>query len=329
MNIPPMTLLDRQKRFPPGKVGLALGSGSARGWAHIGVIKALTEAGIRVDCIAGASIGAVVGAVHASGKIDALEDIVLRLDWKQIASFLDVVFPKSGLIDGNKIADFVRAHVAPGNIEDLPLPFCAVSTDLETGSEIVIREGDIIEAVRASISVPGIFTPVRKGDLILVDGGLVNPVPVSVARAMGADFVIAVDLNHDIIGKKGAGKISVPGLEKTASDSEIGNNLTKKGRIKNALNRRVMSIGLPALAQVKQWMAKDPMPNVFEVLVSSINIMETQITATRLKAEPPDLLIQPKLGHLKFLEFHRAEEAVAEGYREMKAQINLSRAPVC
>ena len=156
------SIFHRKNRFAPGKVGLALGSGSARGWAHIGVIKALTEAGIRVDCIAGASIGALVGAVHASGKIDALEDIVLRLDWKQIASFLDVVFPKSGLIDGNKIADFVRAHVAPGNIEDLPLPFRAVSTDLETGSEVVIQEGDIIEAVRASISVPGIFTPVKK-----------------------------------------------------------------------------------------------------------------------------------------------------------------------
>ena len=322
-------IFHRKKRFPPGKVGLALGSGSARGWAHIGVIKALTEAGIRVDCIAGASIGAVVGAVYASGKIDALEDIVLRLDWKQIASFLDVVFPKSGLIDGNKIADFVRAHVAPGNIEELPLPFCAVSTDLETGSEIVIREGDIIEAVRASISVPGIFTPVKKGGTILVDGGLVNPVPVSVAREMGADFVIAVDLNHDIIGNKGAGKTSVPGSEKMSSDIEVGVNPAKKGRIKNALNRRVMSIDLPALAQVKQWMAKDPMPNVFEVLVSSINIMETQITATRLKAEPPDLLIQPKLGHLKFLEFHRAEEAIAEGYREMKAHLNLRRGTVC
>ena len=312
----------REKITLPGKIGLALGSGSARGWAHIGVIKALTEAGVRVDYIAGTSIGAVVGAVHASEKIGALENVVLQFDWKQIVSFLDVVFPKSGLIDGNKVADFVRSHVVPGNIEDLTLSFCAVSTDLATGSEVVIQEGDVIEAVRASISVPGIFTPVKKGDMVLVDGGLVNPVPVSVVREMGADFVIAVDLNHDIIGKKGVGKDSVFGSEKISLDREIGNNLTKKDIIMNALNRRVMSINVPALTQVKQWMAKDPMPNIFEVLVSSINIMETQITAARLKTDPPDILIQPALGHIKFLEFNRAEEAIAEGYREAKSKLN-------
>lgn len=310
---------------PPstGKVGLALGSGSARGWAHIGVIKALTEAGVHVDYIAGTSIGAVVGAVYASGKIETLENVVRQFDWKQIVSFFDVVFPKSGLIDGNKVADFVRAHVAPGNIEDLGLPFRVISTDLETGSEVVIQEGDVIEAVRTSISIPGIFTPAKKDGRLLLDGGLVNPVPVSVVRDMGADFVIAVDLNHDIIEKKGAGKTPVSSLAKRSLDGEIEYNPTQKGWIRNVLNGRVMSMDLPVLTQIKQWMTKDPVPSIFEVLVSSINIMETQITATRLKAEPPDLLIKPKLGHLKFLEFHRAEEAIAEGYREMKSHINL------
>lgn len=317
------SIFHKNKSAPPRKIGLALGSGSARGWAHIGVIKALTEAGIRVDYIAGTSIGAVVGAVYASGKIGDLEDVVLRFDWKQIVAFLDVVFPKSALIDGNKISEFIRNHVKTKNIEDLPLPFCALSTELETGREVVIQEGDVIEAVRASISVPGIFTPARKDDMILVDGGLVNPVPVSVVREMGADFVIAVDLNHDIIGKKGAGRGFVSGVEKISPDREIVSSLTKKGRIINTLNRKVMSIDLPALTQVRQWLAKNPMPNIFEVLVSSINIMEAQITATRLKTESPDLLIQPKLGHLKFLEFHRAEEAIAEGYRMMKSRINL------
>ena len=317
-----INIFRKKKRVPSGKVGLALGSGSARGWAHIGVIKALTEAGICVDYVAGTSAGAVVGAVYASGRIDSFKDVVLQLDWKKIAFFLDVVFPKSGLIDGNKIAEFIRSHVEEKNIEDLSLPFCAVSTDLATGNEVIIQDGDIIEAVRASISVPGVFTPVRKNSAILVDGGLVNPVPVSVVREMGADLVIAVDLNHDIVGKKVVKKASISNSDNMALGKEIGNNFTVGNRILNALNKRVMAIDVPALTHVKQWMARDQMPNIFEVLVSSINIMETKITATRLENDPPDLLIQPKLGHLKFLEFHRAEAAIAEGYREAKTCIS-------
>ena len=313
----------KNKHAPPVKIGLALGSGSARGWAHIGVIKALTEAGICVDYVAGTSAGAVVGAVYASGRIDSFKDVVLQLDWKKIAFFLDVVFPKSGLIDGNRIAEFIRSHVEEKNIEDLSLPFCAVSTDLATGNEVIIQDGDIIEAVRASISVPGVFTPVRKNSAILVDGGLVNPVPVSVVREMGADLVIAVDLNHDIVGKKGVKKASISNSDNMALGKEIGNNFTVGNRILNALNKRVMAIDVPALTHVKQWMARDQMPNIFEVLVSSINIMETQITATRLKNDPPDVLIQPKLGHLKFLEFHRAKEAILEGYEETLSCIDL------
>ncbi|MBW2113821.1 MAG: patatin-like phospholipase family protein, partial [Deltaproteobacteria bacterium] len=188
--------LFKKKRKRPKKIGLALGSGSARGWAHIGVIEALNEAGIQIDYVAGTSVGAVVGAVYASGKIHSFENSILQFDWKKVVSFLDVVFPKSGLIDGNKIADFVRTHVEEKNIENLSLPFRAISTDLVTGNEVVFQEGDIIEAVRASISIPGIFTPLRKDEMTLVDGGLVNPVPVSVVMEMGADYVIAVDLNH-------------------------------------------------------------------------------------------------------------------------------------
>ncbi|TET85815.1 MAG: patatin [Desulfobacteraceae bacterium] len=303
--------------------GLALGSGSARGWAHIGVIQALAKAGIQIDYVAGTSIGAVVGAVYASGNIESLEDVVLQLDWKQIVYFFDVVFPKSGLIDGNKIADFIRSHVKERNIEDLPLPFCVVSTDLATGAEVVIREGDIIEAVRASISVPGIFTPVQKDDMVLVDGGLVNPIPVSAVREMGADFVIAVNLNHDIVGKKAINKPSISNPEDPASGTKGMESLTQRGKILDALNKRVRAIDIPALTQIKQWMVRDPMPNIFEVLMTSINIMEVQITATRLKADPPDLLIQPKLGHLRFLEFHRAKEAILEGYEETLSCIDL------
>lgn len=308
---------------PPKKIGLALGSGSARGWAHIGVIRALAEAGIRVDCVAGTSIGALVGVVYASGKIDTLEGVALQLDWRQIVSFLDVVFPKSGLIDGKKVADFIRNHVQEKNIEELPIPFHAVSTDLTTGKEVVIKEGDIIEAVRASISVPGILTPVRKNGVILADGGLVNPLPVSVAKEMGAVFIIAVDLNHDIVGKKGITKTSILNSSVLAPGTRTGQSLIKGSKILDALNKRVGTLDLRAFSQIRQWMSKDSLPSIFEVLMSSINIMERQITVTRLKTDPPDLLIQPNLGHIRFLEFNRAQEAIAEGYREAKTRVGL------
>ncbi|RLB20362.1 MAG: patatin [Deltaproteobacteria bacterium] len=311
-------IVHKKQNAPAPKIGLALGSGSARGWAHIGVIKALTEAGIHVDYVAGTSVGAVVGAVYASGRIDSFKDVVLQLDWKKIAFFLDVVFPKSGLIDGNRIAEFIRSHVGEKNIEDLSLPFCAVSTDLATGKEVVFQDGDIIEAVRASISVPGVFTPVRKSGAILVDGGLVNPVPVSVVRKMGADLVIAVDLNHDIIDKKGLKKASITNSSALAHNPGTMQGLTKGSKILDALNNRLETLDLAALTHIRQWMARDPMPNIFEVLMTSINIMETQITATRLKADPPEALIQPHLGHIRFLEFNRAEEAIVAGYEETK-----------
>jgi NTE family protein len=303
------------------KIGLALGSGSARGWAHIGVIESLTEAGIKIDCIAGTSIGALVGAVFASGKIDKLKEIILQLDWKQILSFFDIVFPKSGLIDGKKVSDFIRKHIQEKSFVELSIPFCAVSTDLSTGQEVIIDEGDVIEAVRASISVPGIFTPVKKDDIILVDGGLVNPVPVNVVRDMGADFVIAVDLNHDIIEKKRSIKRLPSSGGINTSAREASHDIKIKNRILKALNEKLETIDLPALTQIKRWMSRDPMPNIFEVLLGAINIMEVQITTARLKIDPPDLLIQPKLGHIRFLEFNRAQEAIDRGYQETMKKI--------
>jgi len=307
----------RKKRLFTGKVGLALGSGSSRGWAHIGVIRALTEAGIHVDYIAGTSIGSLVGAVYASGGIETLENVVLQFDWKQIAYFLDVVLPKSGLIDGKRVSAFIRNHVKGINIEELPIPFCAVATDLGTGNEVILKQGDIIEAVRASISVPGIFTPVKKNGTILVDGGLVNPVPVSVARQMGADFVIAVDLNHNIVGRKES-EISPPDSNFELLEKKNGLLSVQRSKILEALNKKIEAVDFPALAQIRQWAAREPLPNIFEVLGTSSSIMETQITTTRLQTDPPDFLIQPDLGHIKFLEYNRAQETIAEGYREAR-----------
>ena len=286
------------------------------------MIKALREAGIHIDYVAGTSIGAVVGSVYASGRIATLEDVALQLDWKKVVNLLDIVFPKSGIIDGNKITEFIREQVKTKTIEELPLPFAAVSTDLATGREVVIREGDIIEAVRASASVPGVFRPISRAGMFLLDGGLVNPVPVSVVREMGADFVIAVDLNHDIISKKSYDRSVAPDPVPHTPEMENGQSPIKRIRVLRALNAKFKSIDFSSFSNITQRMPKNSMPNIFEVLLTSINIMETQITAARLKTDPPDILIQPALGHIKFLEFNRAEEAIAEGYREAKSKLN-------
>lgn len=304
------------------KIGLALGSGSARGLAHLGVIRALAEAGIEADFIAGTSMGALIGAIHAAGKLEALEATFQTFDWKKTVSFFDVVLPKSGLLDGAKISALVRAHVQAARIEALPKPFGAVATDLVSGEEVLIRSGDVIEAVRASISVPGIFTPVRSNGHILVDGGLTNPVPVSAVRAMGADIVIAVDLNHQIV----AGKNLKP-LLNTADASEAASSLFPRwtGTYRQSmqeLKARMLARETPGAAQFARWAARDePLPSIFEVLLASINIMEASITQTRLGLDRPDLLIQPPLGHIRFLEFGRAEEIIRIGYEHTRQQL--------
>ncbi len=298
---------------PTGSIGIALGSGSARGLSHIGVIRALEEAGIRIDHVAGTSMGALVGAVYAAGRIDDLEQTYRGFDWKKIAALFDVVFPKSGLLDGRKVAEFVRGFIDFDNIEQLPKPFRAVATDLETAREVVFNQGCIVEAVRASISVPGIFTPVRRDDMILVDGGLINPVPVSTARAMGADFVIAVDLNHDIIDKR---PITRKIQNKPSANSRwqlFGGEYYEE--IMERINKSLVSLNSPAVEQFRSWFNREPLPGIFDVLLSAVNVMETQITATRFSIDPPDLLIQPKLGHIRFLEFDRAEEIIEIGYQ--------------
>lgn len=293
---------------PPRKVGLALGSGSARGLAHIGVLRAIREAGIEVDVIAGSSMGAFIGAIFASGKLDGLEAEFLGFDWKSIASLLDPVFPRSGLIDGQKIADFVRAHVPATSIEHLPIPFQAVATDIMNGEQVALGTGDLIEAVRASIAVPGIFTPVRSNGRILVDGGLVNPVPVSVARDMGADLIIAVDLNHDIV----TNRLSRP------HPSANGKPYTQA---MSRMLESLQSLESPALAQFSAWLHKEPLPGIFDVLLASIYIMQARITQATLRHDKPEILIRPPLGAVRFMEFDRAEEIIEIGYRSAMQQL--------
>lgn len=271
------------------RIGLVLGSGSARGWAHIGAIRALEDAGIRPDIVCGASIGALVGAAYVAGELDRLETWVRSLKMQTVVSFLDFSLG-GGLIKGEKLIDFFRAHFVDRDIRELERPYGAVATDLARGREIWLREGGVSDAVRASIALPGLFTPVAQNGAWLVDGGLVNPVPVSLARAMGADFIIAVDLNADLLGRH---------LKDTPA--------VRPQHAKPTLAETVMAqFGLE----------RDDVPSppaMLGVLASSINIMQVLITRSRLAGEPADALIAPPLAHMGLMEFHRAAVAIDAG----------------
>lgn len=275
-------------------IGLALGSGSARGWAHIGVIRGLEQAGIRPDLVCGTSIGALVGAAYAAGELDRLEQWVLRLGFKDVVAFMDVSL-SSGFLKGERLMDSFRRNFEDRPVEALPMPFAAVATSLRTGAEVWLRDGSTFDAVRASIAVPGLFTPTVRAGTVLVDGGLVNPVPVSLARAMGADFVIAVDLGSDKLGRL----LSVD-APSNAPFGELGEWMRKLRRNRGA--------GNPAASphDIK-------MPTTLEVLTTTINIMEVRISRSRMAGDPPDLVVAPRLARFGLLDFHRAQEAIEEG----------------
>jgi NTE family protein len=287
-------------------VGLALGSGSARGWAHIGVLRALEEAGIRPDLVCGASIGAVVGSAYALGELDRFEKWALGLNGRTVWSFMDFKLA-GGMLKGERVIDFFRRNFSDRDIEALDIPFAAVATALHSGTEVWLRSGSTADAVRASMALPGLFTPAQRDGRLLIDGGLVNPVPVSLARAMGADVVIAVDLNADILGRhlhapgSVATKARVPVVAADDEEATAG-----------WLSR--MQDGFASLLP-----APDPVrvrnPSLLEVVLTSVNIMQVRITRSRMAGDPPEVVIAPQLAHLGLMDFYRAEEAIAEGRR--------------
>ena len=289
----------------PPRVGLALGSGSARGWAHIGVIDALTEAGIAPDIVCGTSMGALVGAAYVAGRLDALRQWADTATWRQIARLTDVRLSGGGLISGRQIVVFLRNLGIGEPIESYAARYAAVATDLATGREIWLQSGPIHEAVRASIALPGIFSPVRVGDRWLVDGGLSNPVPVSVCRALGADVIIAVNLNGDLLGRR----FSEPEPPTATDSSKVSGEVVRRllGRLPMPLARKADKPAPQASTDGA------PAPGYFDVLTASINIMQDHITRTRLAGEPPHVMLVPRLRSIGLMEFHRAREAIAEG----------------
>jgi len=288
------------------KIGLALGSGSARGLSHIGVLDALLEAGIEPDVVCGTSIGALVGAAYVAGKLPALRDWAESATWRQVVRLMDVRLSRGGLIDGKQIVALLRRLGIDAPIESYDKHFAAVATDLSSGREVWLQKGSILEAVRASIAIPGIVSPAQLECKWLVDGGLSNPVPVSLCRALGAEIIIAVNLNGDLVGRRFDKARAMP---PAAAPS----------RISTELFRRVLGKGLGARPDEAAEIVPDPLaripsaPGYLDVLANSLNIMQDHITRTRLAGEPPHVLLVPRLGNIGLLEFTRAHEAIAEG----------------
>jgi NTE family protein len=281
-------------------IGIALGSGSARGWSHIGILRVLAQAGIEPDVVCGTSIGSLVGAAYADGRLDELENWVRSLSWKSVLGLLDFTLG-GGFVQGEKLSAALRDHLSDKDIEHLPRAFGAVATELATGRETWLRTGSVIDAVRASIALPGLFTPAQVDGRMLVDGALVNPIPVSLCRAMGADIVIAVDLNWDLVGWH-----SMPVAE--PSQQPPGGGL--------ASIMEKLTLGLGGTKNGSAVDATKPqMPSILDVLSLSLNIMQMRITRSRLAGEPADVMIRPRLADFALMDYHRAADAIAEGER--------------
>jgi NTE family protein len=287
-------------------IGLALGGGAARGFAHIGIIRTLLANGIVPDVVVGTSIGAVVGGLYAAGRLDTLEEWGRSLQgMRNILGYLDIRLNGSGLIGGEKLATRLEAACGQSQIEDLPVKFAAVATEVRTGHEIWLTRGRVVDAMRASYALPGIFSPVLIGDRWLVDGALVNPVPVSAARALGAEIVIAANLSSDIftysttVYSHGAmPEPVVPAAEETTSKRRFPRFFSPEKTVK----REFFGGG-------------SARPGLSSVMVDAFNIMQDRITRARLAGDPPDMLITPRVGHFGWFDFHRSEDLIALGTR--------------
>ncbi|MBN9046389.1 MAG: patatin-like phospholipase family protein [Rhizobiales bacterium] len=270
-------------RQEPRKIALALGGGAARGWAHIGVLRALDEAGIEIAMIAGTSIGALVGGCYLAGKLDELEQFARGLTRRRMFNLLDIAFRGSGLFGGMKLDVRLREHLDNMLIEDLPRPFVTVCTELRTGHEIWLSSGPLVEAMRASYALPGVFEPVRWGERMLVDGALVNPVPVSVCRAYEQRLVLAVNLHYDQYGRAAVIKHAQP-RDNGLSEAVRGEKEARLG--------------------------------ITGVMMEAFNIIQDRISRARMAGDPPDVTLMPVVGQIGLADFHRAAEAIDAGYTE-------------
>lgn len=305
---------------PPQRLGLALGSGAARGLAHIGVLKVLEAEKITVDCIAGTSIGAFIGALYAAGTpIERMEEVARNVDWRQLARLISPILPTTSLLDGRKVARFISELLPARSFEELRIPLAMTATDVESGALMVIRKGGLEEALRAALAFPGIFPPVQVGQRFLVDGGLVNPVPIDVARSLGASQVIGV--------------CAIPEVEKRPTETSLAPKIQRNGKTP-LLN--VFNSGSVERLLREIWPGGDEEPpaddsdrrppNILRVCAQSIVIMENEINALRLGRYDADVLIRPDLNGLHLLDFHHADKIIEAGVQATLPLVEKIRA---
>ena len=300
-DIPPASGSVVAENPDPGQgIALALGGGAARGWAHIGVLRALDEAGVNISMIAGTSIGALVGGCYLAGKLDELEDFARSLTKRRIFGLLDINLGGGGLFGGMKLNARMQEHLSSVTFSDLPKPFVCVASEIRTGHEIWLSSGSLITAMRASYALPGVFEPVACNGRVLVDGALVNPVPVSVCRAHEQQLVVAVNLHYDLFGRAAVIKHTADAPSPSEGDGQASNQLV----VDRGTSDREARLG------------------IMGVMVEAFNIIQDRISRARLAGDPPDMSILPKLGHIGLSEFHRADEAINIGYETTKAQLS-------
>jgi NTE family protein len=291
-------------------IGLALGGGAARGFAHIGIVRTLVAHGIVPNVVVGTSIGAVVGGSYAAGHLDTLEEWARSLQPRNIFGYLDIRLNGSGLIGGDKLAAQLEAALGQISIEELPLKFATVATEVRTGHEIWLTHGRVVDAMRASYALPGIFSPVLVGDRWLVDGALVNPVPVSAARALGAEIVIAANLSSDVFAHSMT--VYAHGAAVAAPEAVVEVVAPRRGFGKFFSPERAMK---------REFFGGGGRPGISTVMVDAFNIMQDRITRARLAGDPPDLLISPRVGQIGWFDFHRADDLIAHGSRAAERAI--------
>lgn len=293
-------------------IGIAFGGGAARGWAHIGVLQALEEAGIRPSVVAGTSIGAVVGGCFVAGRLDHLREFALGLTRRKVFGYFDLNLTGSGLINGQKLNDVLRRGLGETRIEDLDMPFTAVATEIGNGHEVWLSRGSVVDAVRASYAIPGVFRPVRLDGRWLFDGALVNPIPVTVCRALGAQYVIAINLNADLFG---LGTVLADASANDALDAEdLPDPLASQADTLSFANGWGATKLLQRQVFGRRRNAIDTAPSISTVMVDAFNIVHDRIARSRLAGDPPDLMISPRLSGFGLFDFHRAEELIACGY---------------